>query len=387
MEILFTGDVNFRGHDALTPARARTILREVLPLTERADLVAPNLECPLARAEGHQPIHKAGPNLICAPENLCFLQAMRAGVVTLANNHTGDYGPEAVQETIDLLEGAHILHAGAGENIEAAYRAARIEKNGRRAAIVSVCENEFGLATETQAGSAGYSPRRLLRQIRAEKEAGCAVIVVFHGGNEHNPLPSPDTVERYRMICDMGADAVIATHTHCPQGYEIYCGKPIVYSMGNFLFKSEPQRSAEDAWHYGYMSRLTMGEDGRFALETLPYRFTPAADCIHVFSGGERAAMQAYLEGLSEIIQQEETLKSYFKGWAWLHPWVPVTPDNWETLEGFYAAGQYDLIKCEAHASQMRALFEVFFNGEMKLAQEMGERVRALQKMPVGGAD
>lgn len=135
------------------------------------------------------------------------------------------------------------------------------------------------------------------------------------------------------------------------------------------------------------MSRLTLGEDGRFALETLPYRFTPAADCIHVFSGRERAAMQAYLEGLSEIIQQEETLKSYFKGWAWLHPWVPVTPDNWETLEGFYAAGQYDLIKCEAHASQMRALFEVFFNGEMKLAQEMGERVRALQKMPVGGAD
>ena len=78
------------------------------------------------------------------------------------------------------------------------------------------------MATENAYGSAGYNPKMLLKQIREEKAEPDYVIVVFHGGNEFSPLPSPDTVDRYRFICDMGADAVIGGHTHCPQGYEIY---------------------------------------------------------------------------------------------------------------------------------------------------------------------
>lgn len=78
------------------------------------------------------------------------------------------------------------------------------------------------MATETSYGSAGYNAEMLLRKIKQEKQVSDAVIVVFHCGNEFNPLPSPDTRDRYRLICDMGADAVIAGHTHCPQGYEIY---------------------------------------------------------------------------------------------------------------------------------------------------------------------
>ena len=64
-----------------------------------------------------------------------------------------------------------------------------------------------------------------MKQIKYEKDVSDYVIVVFHGGNEFNPLPSPDTVDRYRFVCDMGADTVIGGHTHCPQGYEIYEGK------------------------------------------------------------------------------------------------------------------------------------------------------------------
>ena len=249
MKILFTGDINFRGHTNLTLEKSKNILSEIIPIAKNSDYIIPNLECPLADHKKHKPIYKSGPNLIAGAENICFLKALHANVVMLANNHIGDFGSTAIKETIQLLETNHMQYAGAGRNIVAAYQAARIEKDGIKASILSVCENEFGMATETTPGSAGFSPRRLMNQIKTEKQYSDYVIVVFHGGNEHNPLPSPDTVERYRFICDMGADSLIATHPHCPQGYEVYNGKPIVYNMGNFLFRSAINRDSNDAWY------------------------------------------------------------------------------------------------------------------------------------------
>ena len=197
------------------------IISDVLPFINDVDFVIPNPECPLADINKHKPIKKSGPNLICGTENICFLKALNADAVTLANNHIGDFGEGAVKETLSLLEENNIKYAGAGKGVEEAYKACRIEKNGSSVSIISVCENEFGMATENTYGSAGYNPKKLLKQLKEEKAASDYVIVVFHGGNEFNPLPSPDTVDRYRFICDMGADAVIGGHTHCPQGYEI----------------------------------------------------------------------------------------------------------------------------------------------------------------------
>lgn len=68
------------------------------PYIDTVDFVIPNLECPLADKEKYTPIKKAGPNLICNPENITFLKAMNTYAVTLANNHTGDYGDGAIKK-------------------------------------------------------------------------------------------------------------------------------------------------------------------------------------------------------------------------------------------------------------------------------------------------
>ncbi len=69
-------------------------------------------------------------------------------------------------------------------------------------------------------------------------------------------------------MVDMGADAVICCHTHCPLPWEIYADRPIVYGLGNLIF--EDPLKQPDAWHEGYLARLTV-EDGKVGLETIPY--------------------------------------------------------------------------------------------------------------------
>lgn len=381
MKILFTGDVNFRGIEILDAKKSEEALCEIKPFIDKVDFCIPNLETPLADKEKHTPIYKSGPNLVCLPGNITFLKTMNADGVTLANNHMGDYGEGAVKDTLSILNENNILHAGAGANIYKAYKALRLEKDGKSVAIISVCENEFGMATETTYGSAGYEPRLLLKQIKIEKETADFVVVVFHGGNEFNPLPSPDTVARYRLVCDMGADAVIGGHTHCPQGYEYYDGKPIVYSMGNFLFQNVNKPNPNDSWYYGYISILEIEES--ISLKILPYKFDKKATRVSVFQGKEQDKMMEYIRCLSDIIQNSAELSAYFKGWAWNHQWIPGLPKDLNDLEGYSFAPNYDLVSCESHFSQMKEVFRVLFNGEMEIAKEYAKRIEKLQEMPV----
>lgn len=164
------------------------------------------------------------------------MKALGVDAVGLANNHFGDFGEAGMRSTWECLRENGIAWVGAGETLDDAYRALRFEKDGIRVAVVAACENEFGTATATTPGSAGYAPLRLADRIAEEKKTAEYVVVYFHGGNENNPFPSPKKNDWYRLWTRLGADAVIAMHTHCPQGHEIYEGKPIVYSMGEFLF-------------------------------------------------------------------------------------------------------------------------------------------------------
>ncbi len=164
MKILFMGDLNFRGWESVESRKG--ILDDMLPYFHSADYKIVNLETPFAEKEKHKPINKSGPNLICDRKFVDFLTIHGFNAVTLANNHIGDYGGNAVLETLDLLKNKGILYAGAGKNIQEAYRPMYFEN---RIAVISVCENEFGTATEKSAGSAGYSPLRLIKAIKSEK--------------------------------------------------------------------------------------------------------------------------------------------------------------------------------------------------------------------------
>ncbi len=382
MKLLFTGDINFRGIDSIDHSSSLEILKDILPYTQSADFVIPNLECPLGCKEAHTPIKKAGPNLISTESVIAFLKAMDTYAVTLANNHIYDYGESALDNTLKLLDTNDIKYTGAGKDISSAYSALRISKDDISVSVLSICKNEFGIAEESKGGSARYDPRLLLKTIRAEKRISDYVVVVFHGGNEHNPLPSPDTTERYRLICDMGADAVIGGHTHCPQGYEVYDGKPIIYSMGNFFFRNSTKTDSKDPWYYGYITMLDITE-ANIAFEIIPYRFDIEGTRVSVFKDNDKIEMCRYIDALSETIRDPIELKQYFKGWSLNHMWIPQLPNNIYDLTDYREVENYDLLKCEAHLSQAKQIFEILFDNNAESITIWQKKISELQKMPV----
>jgi len=392
MKLLFTGDICFNYRLDVNRDNSSDILCEMLPLFDEADYRLMNLETPIFDEGVGYRITKTGPNLTGRPENLSFLKTAGCDCAILANNHTGDFGDEALFQTLDYLDRAEIGRCGAGKNIEEAYRAWRCKKDGTTVSVIAVCENEFGLAEYNTPGAAGFSMERLSDAIVREHEVSEFVVVVYHGGNEHNPLPSPLCRDRLRMFIRLGADAVIGGHPHCVQGREYYDGKPIIYSMGNFYFPWSDGNGIfdEDAsWRTGYVTMLTL-ESGRVPqIELHPYRTDADGTAVHLMHGEDKEAMMAYISRLSLLLHNDDYMRRHYMGWCvisglgyirhmvskpeYYDPQNP--PENIAELR--------NLLSCEAHNELCRTTLKLAFEGRMAEAYENEPSVRALQKLPV----
>ncbi len=381
MKLLFTGDVNFRCKENITFEESKNVLAGVMPYFEAADYTIVNLECPLSD-DNSSPIKKSGPPLISPSSCICFLEAGKVDGATLANNHIGDYGEQPVIDTLKLLDSKNIKHCGADRNLDEAYKAMYFEKDGIKVSVLSMCENEFGVAKKDRYGSAGFNVTKAFHAIKREKELADYVIVVFHGGNEQNPLPSPGAIERYKLLCDFGADAIVAGHTHCPQPAIYYSEKPIIFSLGNFFFKSFSHSEATDPWFYGYMVKLDVTKDG-IKYELIPYRSEDDVTKIRVFEGEEKKAMLEYLDGLAKIVQDEDELLKHYKGWVYhidfYWPRSPLSdPEGMERI-----VPSKNLVTCEAHNELVRTNYCLYIDEERELGAEYWEKVQRLMIMPV----
>ena len=329
-----------------------------------------------------------------AEDFIGYIDALTPSAVGLANNHTRDFGPEPMFRTMDLLKEHGYQVFGAGKNIDEAYKPAIFEKGDTRVAIFAVCENEFGVADYELAGTAGYSLGRVKRVIKNARAAGSLPVIYFHGGNEHNPFPSPEKTEMYRNFVDMGAAAVIAMHTHCPQGYEIYEGAPIVYSMGNFFFpKPGLEHTLMPTWSVGYMSLLDITKDGA-KLDVIPYKFDSTSH--KVLDGEELDYMNGYLEHITAPIGDECRLRSLFDSWCMI---VGIgcngQPSYMNTVSGFNIemiddykrnhSKNMTLIKnvfsCEAHNELIRNSLDLVYNDKTDEAMAGIEYICNLQQL------
>jgi poly-gamma-glutamate capsule biosynthesis protein CapA/YwtB (metallophosphatase superfamily) len=208
------------------------------------DLAFCNLECAIS-ARGTRL-----PKAFAFRGDTSFVDALRrSGLNTfcLANNHTLDYGREALMDTRDVLErnGFHVV--GAGKNQEEASRATVVKAKGRTFAfLASVAMPLDGIAySEDLPGPAQTEILRIAEEIRRVRKEADFVIASFHWGDELSPLPSEKQKEYAHRVIDEGADLVIGHHTHAIQSIENYKGKFIVYSLGNFVFDSRRPEEKE----------------------------------------------------------------------------------------------------------------------------------------------
>ena len=290
--------------------RAAEICAEVKPYFDEADLRLLQWECTVTKQD--TPIDKSGPNHRCYPDALAFAEALRIDAVMLANNHTGDYGAPGVADTLNAFAAKKIRTAGAGMSKHEAETPLILTANGLKIGVINAAEHEFGIASENRPGAAGLDILSFPARIRSLKEQCDAVLMVLHGGHEHYPFPSPRLQQLCRFLAENGADAVFNCHSHCPCGYEVFRGVPIVYSPGNFYFPPRP--TSLPCWYIGYVPKFHFDRQGTFAMELLPY-YNYQKQLLPL-SGTDAEKFFAYLDELNAPLNDDAEMQKLFDAWC-----------------------------------------------------------------------
>jgi hypothetical protein len=156
------------------------------------------------------------------------------------------------------------------------------------------------VADGTNPGANPLDLINFVQAVREHKQDGIFIALV-HGGAEYYSYPSPEMVRRSRFMIDMGADAVVCCHTHCPLPWETYAGRPIVYGLGNLVF--EPLGPTRSSWHEGYLAQLQIeGNEVRFE----PIPSTQSLASLGVTSMETLRSK----EFLAELVQRNGDLKN-----------------------------------------------------------------------------
>lgn len=202
-------------------------MKNVADLFGSDDYTVANMEGTLTESDSRQDKTYAfkGP-----AEYTEILKSGNIEAVSLANNHSHDYGDQSYTDTIAALDKADIANFGYD-------RIAYTDIKGVKAALIGTYMLAEGLSIKDE----------MLSNIETAKSEGAQIIIVFtHWGTEKETVPDADQVELGHAAIDAGATIVVGSHPHVIQGYEKYNGRYIVYSLGNFCFGGNKNPSDKD---------------------------------------------------------------------------------------------------------------------------------------------
>ncbi|WP_405267682.1 CapA family protein [Methanobrevibacter sp.] len=261
VSIAVTGDVMFARNMPNVLSLDSSPFSGVSDVTSNVDLLLTNFEN-AATTSGDA--LKGDVPLKCDPSYVPLLKANNNTVASLANNHAFDYGITGMKDTISHLKDEGITPIGAGESEDEAHQAVVKDINGRKITILNYMDsNNFAeysydvmpYANGSNPGYSAYDSEDAQKQI-AENNDSDLIIAYLHFGNEYSNSPNEDQVKIAHELIDYGADVVIGSHPHVTQGIEMYNGKPIFYSLGNFIFdQSNP------ATHSAYFVKIDLVGD------------------------------------------------------------------------------------------------------------------------------
>jgi poly-gamma-glutamate synthesis protein (capsule biosynthesis protein) len=250
MKIALTGDVmlgrmvdeELIRNAAVSPA---ALWGDVLPNMLQADCRLINLECVISsRGIEWRPTTKAF-HFRAQPRAVEFLKAATIDVATLANNHILDYGPHAMVECLELLDQAGIKRSGAGRTLEEAMAPALLASSQGPIAVLGLTDNEpdwEAAARKPGVNYISYGLRGLMEPYRsrmtqalalARRQASFIIVSAHVGPNWGTPSRAMQALAH--ELIDMGADLYWGHSNHTPQGIELYKGKAILYSTGDFI--------------------------------------------------------------------------------------------------------------------------------------------------------
>ena len=214
-------------------------------------------------------------------------------MVSLANNHTLDYGKEALIDTFHTLDGAGILYGGAGETVERAEAVQTIEINGKTYGFLAVSRvvptADWKVENSVPGIFSCYDDTRLVELVAEAKEY-CDFLAVYpHWGVEYEAYPESYQTQIAEHCIEAGADVIVGSHTHCLQGVSYINGKPVFYSLGNFVFGQTIDRSA--------MVKVTIDASGNVSYQYIPVY--AAGGVTYMATGDQATQICQYLDGIS----------------------------------------------------------------------------------------
>jgi poly-gamma-glutamate synthesis protein (capsule biosynthesis protein) len=267
VQLVLVGDIMLDGKPGEVVAKGGDPFIEFGSILRQADFAIGNLECVISQTGervSKRFTFRAHPRVIP-------LLSRYFDAVSLANNHTGDFGPAAFVDQLGRLDRGTVRHFGGGRNLEEAHAPLIIERNGLRIALLGY--DEFKPRSfEAGRDSPGVAwsldeEAQVVADIKSARSAHGADLVIpfMHWGSEDDTEPNERQGILARTMIDAGADVVVGAHPHIVQGTEYYNGRLIVYSLGNFVFDGYDGRT-------GWVLRLTLTKNGLLEWDTVVAR-------------------------------------------------------------------------------------------------------------------
>ncbi len=244
----FVGDLMLADGPGKLIRKGQDPFIHVAPLLKAADLRIGNLECVVSPKGSPEP----KPWTFRAPQRALTLLRRHFSAVSVANNHTGDFGKLAFADMLKRLEQAQLPYFGGGRHLRAAHQAYVTEVRGKRIGILGYngfFPRSFEALDDTP-GNAWLDEDQVVQDIRHAKDTlHVDFLVVYpHWGWEYQRLASDRQRRMARLMIDSGADAIIGGHPHVTQDVETYRGKPVFYSLGNFVFDGFSDKDTTTGW-------------------------------------------------------------------------------------------------------------------------------------------
>ncbi|MGI0492168.1 CapA family protein [Alkalinema pantanalense CENA528] len=292
--LLFAGDVTLT--ESYTAKVGNDYHWAFAPFDEarKVDVSMVNLEAPFTTANQALPGKKA--TFKAPPENVQVLKNGGIDIVNLANNHTMDYEKAGLEQTIKSLSGAGIAHVGAGLNSQEARRPVIMDVKGQRIAYLGYYDADLQAASKQEAGTNPRRNDRVAEDIKTLRSQVDWIVVNYHWGDELAKYPGDWQIDLARFTIDQGADLVVGHHSQVLQGAEVYKGRPIVYSLGNFIFGG---KSVSD---YDTAALKVSLKDKQMKVELLPVQVRNYQAKVVSGDAGQQILQQ--VKSVSDIFQE-----------------------------------------------------------------------------------
>ncbi len=303
----FAGDILFDTNYAIMGTVrgsgdiSQGIMPEVIERMQAADIMALNNE--FAYSNRGTPTADKQFTFRARPETAAYLTDLGVDIVSLANNHAYDYGPTALEDTLDTLRETGIPYVGAGRNIDEARKPVYYIVGDLKIAFVSATQIErldtpdTKEATETSPGVFRcWNGARLMETIREAAQNSDFVVAYIHWGTENQAELDWAQLKQAPELIAAGANLVIGDHPHCLQPIGVIQGVPVIYSLGNFWFNSKTLDTG--------MVEVTIDETG-----IVSYQFIPClqSGCkTTLLQGAEKERVLAYMRSISEGVRIDE---------------------------------------------------------------------------------